>query len=99
MTSTHCHLIRHVQRVRQHLSMEIPTTAMDAFAERVLHANAIVFLPDGSICDPCGRIDGRRRRPTRSGVGHSISAGCLGAQARTDMQLASSGLRTPPHLP
>ena len=42
--------------MRQHLSLSIDEGLLDAFSDWAVRANAIVFLPDGSIRDPRGRI-------------------------------------------
>ncbi|QEI06487.1 DUF4272 domain-containing protein [Pigmentiphaga aceris] len=100
MTSTRYHLIRHVQRVRQHLSLEIPTTGMDAFADWALRANALVFLPDSSIRDPFGRMlmDAEGNPPDPEAI-VPYPQDAWERKARTEAQLASRGWRLPAHLP
>ncbi|MQA41708.1 DUF4272 domain-containing protein [Rugamonas aquatica] len=56
MTQVRYHVIRHVQRVRQHVSLSIEAGAMDGFTAWAEAANAIVFMEDGSMRDPQGRI-------------------------------------------
>jgi hypothetical protein len=56
MTRTRYHLMRHIQRVQQQFSLRIAPDRLDAFAGWALRANAIAFLPDGSVRDPQGRI-------------------------------------------
>jgi hypothetical protein len=55
MTRTLYYVMRHIQRVRQHLSLEVEEDALGAFEAWSLAANAICFLPDGTIRDPQGR--------------------------------------------
>lgn len=56
MTQTRYHVIRHVLRVRHHLSLEVQPEDMKAFARWAWEANALVFLPDGTIRDPSGAV-------------------------------------------
>ncbi len=56
MTQVRYHVIRHLQRVRQHVSLSIEAGAMDSFAAWAEAANAIAFMADGSVCDPQGRM-------------------------------------------
>ncbi len=100
MNATRYHLIRHVQRVRQHLSLEIPTTGLDAFADWALRANAIVFLPDSSIRDPYGRMlmDAEGGPPDPEAV-VPYPQDAWERKARSEAQLASRGWRLPAHLP
>lgn len=56
MTQTLYHVYRHIERVQNHLSLEVEDDHLDAFASWAWDANAIVFLPDGSVCDPNGNV-------------------------------------------
>ncbi|MQA18795.1 DUF4272 domain-containing protein [Rugamonas rivuli] len=56
MTQVRYHTIRHVQRVRQHVSLSIEAGAMDGFTAWAEAANAIAFMENGSVRDPQGRI-------------------------------------------
>ena len=56
MTKVRYHTIRHIQRVNHHVSLSLVDSESDAFARWATSANAIVFLPDGSVRDPQGRI-------------------------------------------
>ena len=56
MTRVRYHVIRHLQRVRQHVSLAVEEGAMDSFSAWAQAANAIVFMADGSVRDPQGRI-------------------------------------------
>jgi hypothetical protein len=100
MTSTRYHLIRHVQRVRQHLSLDIPTSGLDAFAEWALSANAVVFLPDGAIRDPYGRLlmDAAGSAPDPEAV-VPYPQDAWERKARSDAELGARGWRLPAHLP
>lgn len=56
MTQTLYHVYRHIERVQNHLSLDVDDDHLDAFATWAWDANAIVFLPDGSVCDPNGNV-------------------------------------------
>ncbi|MBL4844084.1 MAG: DUF4272 domain-containing protein [Planctomycetes bacterium] len=56
MTQTRYHVIRHVLRVQHHLSLELESEHMDAFAGWAAEANALVFLSDGTVRDPKGAV-------------------------------------------
>jgi len=56
MTQTLYHVYRHIERVHNHLSLEVADAHLDAFAAWAWDVNAIVFLPDGSVCDPNGNV-------------------------------------------
>lgn len=55
MTQSLYHVYRHIQRVQHHLSFDVEEEALDAFSAWAWKANAIVFLPDGSVRDPSGK--------------------------------------------
>lgn len=56
MTATAFHAIGHVRRTRHHLSLEVADEQLDALASWGWEANALLFLPDGSLRDPSGRL-------------------------------------------
>jgi hypothetical protein len=56
MTRLRYHTIRHLQRVRQHLSFSIDRGLMDSLTAWAEEANAILFMDDGSVRDPQGRV-------------------------------------------
>jgi hypothetical protein len=56
MTRVRYHVVRHLQRVRQHLSLAIEPGAMADFHAWAEAANAIAFMEDGSVRDPQGRV-------------------------------------------
>lgn len=63
MTQLKLHLIQHIQRVKHQFSMEVEDTEFDALADWAWEANAVLFLPDGSMRSPNGALlldrDGR----------------------------------------
>ncbi len=56
MTHSLYHTWRHIERVQNHLSLEVEDAHLDQLAQWAWDANAILFLPDGSVCDPNGNV-------------------------------------------
>lgn len=54
MTQTRYHLLQHIERVRNHFSMEVEEEDVDAYEAWVRAVNGICFWPDGSVHDPSG---------------------------------------------
>lgn len=52
MTATRYHLWRHLQRVRNHLSFTVAEDGLGAMKIWAAAANAVLFLPDGSVRAP-----------------------------------------------
>ncbi|TXN07333.1 DUF4272 domain-containing protein [Methylobacterium sp. WL103] len=52
MTAGRYHLWRHLQRVRNHASFEISSAELPRLEAWALDANAVLFLPDGSVRSP-----------------------------------------------
>jgi hypothetical protein len=100
MTPVKYHLMLHIQRVRHHFSLTVDDGDLDAFARWAWEANAICFLPDGSIRDPSGRIliDGR-------GAGQEADAevpyprDARERKARSEHELERLGIRVLDTLP
>ncbi|MFS2111489.1 DUF4272 domain-containing protein [Sphingomonas sp. Sphisp140] len=56
MTAARYHLWRHVQRVRHQLSFSVSAEALGEIEHWARDANAILFLPDGSVRAPDGAV-------------------------------------------
>ncbi|RZO65668.1 MAG: DUF4272 domain-containing protein [Sandaracinaceae bacterium] len=56
MTSDRYHLIQHILRVRNHLSLEVTEEVLPRLSPWARASNAVLFLPDGSVRDPEGRV-------------------------------------------
>lgn len=54
MTQSLYHVMRHIERVQHHLSLEVEDDDLDAFSGWAWQSNAILFLPDGTVRDPSG---------------------------------------------
>jgi hypothetical protein len=67
MTADKYHLCSHIKRVRHHLSLEVAEADFESLAQWGWSANAILFVPDGTIRDPAGAVlldpEGRPRDP------------------------------------
>jgi hypothetical protein len=100
MTRTRYHVIRHLQRVRLHVSLAVGQGAMDSFAAWAEAANAIVFMEDGSVRDPQGRIllpaSGEDGDP-QAVIPYPPQA--WQRKARIDEQLAARKIAVPADLP
>ncbi|MCC4613697.1 DUF4272 domain-containing protein [Xanthomonas campestris pv. esculenti] len=100
MTQPRYHLMRHVQRVRQHFTFEVDDAAFGALAQWTEQANAVCFLADGSVRDPYGRVlisQGEPAIDEQAQVPYPPDA--LQRRAQQLTQLATQGIRVPPSLP
>jgi hypothetical protein len=100
MSMTKYHVILHVQRVQQHLSISVGVediAALQAWAEA---ANAVLFTHDGHVTDPQGRTlvdaatgsaDPAARLP--------YPEAALKRKAATEAALAARGITVPATLP
>lgn len=52
MTAMRYHLWRHLQRVQNHISLEVQQQDLPAMSEWAARANAVLFLSDGSVRTP-----------------------------------------------
>jgi hypothetical protein len=100
MTQNLYHVMRHVQRVQHHVSMDVPAKNLGEFTEWASSANAIVFLPDGTVRDPAlnvlvspgvGEPDGKAELPYPQDARER--------KARTEKELDALGIHVPPYLP
>lgn len=56
MTQVNYYLMRHIQRTVHHISLTVEDKDLDAFAKWGWSANAICFIPDGTVTDPSGSV-------------------------------------------
>ncbi len=100
MTQSRYHLMRHVQRVRQHFSFEVDDSAFGDLAQWAEQANAVCFLADGSVRDPQGRVlisQGEPALDDQAQVPYPPDA--RERRAHHLAQLSAQGVRVPPSLP
>lgn len=100
MTPTRYHVIRHIQRTQHQLSFTMTPDHWAALASWADGANAILFLPDGNVCDPQGRplvtaTDGRMHPDARL----PYPASARQRKQRSEELISQRGLRAPTHLP
>ncbi|MFZ3002923.1 MAG: DUF4272 domain-containing protein [Undibacterium umbellatum] len=100
MTHQRYHVMRHIQRVQQQVSLWIDESQLDAFSDWAVAANAIVFMQDGDIRDPHGYVllaaaDGE----IETGASVPYPPQAWQRKARTNALLAEKGLAIPAHLP
>lgn len=100
MTKARYHLMRHVQRVQHHMSLSIDPSQLDAYAQWADEANAVAFLPDGTVRDHRGRL---LIAPAGGAIDPEAEVpwprDAWARKARTEQALADRGLEVPTHLP
>lgn len=100
MTQSRYHLMRHVQRVRQHFSFQVDDADFGALAQWAEQANAVCFMADGSVRDPHGRVlisQGEPAIDDDAQVPYPPDA--LQRRAQQSSLLTAQGIRVPPSLP
>ncbi len=100
MTASLFHVIQHIERVQNHLSVEVEEDALDAMATWAIEANAVLFLPDGTVRDPVGRMlvdpetgaaDEEAQVP--------FPGDAVDRKLRFDKEIAAAGIPVAPGLP
>jgi hypothetical protein len=100
MTYTRYHLMRHIQRVQHHLSLEVEDDDLDAFCEWARQANVICFMQDATVRDPEGYVlvdPETGEVEQNSAVPFPTRAHAR--KARVEQQLAERGITTSATLP
>jgi hypothetical protein len=94
------HVILHVQRVQQHLSISVAESDLGALHAWAAQANAILFTPDGHVTDPQGRV------LVNAADGKADADACLpypekavARKTQTEARLAARGIEVPATLP
>ncbi len=100
MSQSRYHVLRHVERVQHQLALEVDEADMDAFAAWARAANAVVFLKDGSVRAP----DGKVLVDPETGDAHAGAVvphppDAVERKARSEAALAALGVRVPDGLP
>ncbi|MET0322279.1 MAG: DUF4272 domain-containing protein [Duganella sp.] len=100
MTRVRYHVIRHVQRVRQHVCVSVDPAQLDALYGWAQAANALLFTETGSVLDPQGRVllgaDGAEADHLAA---MPYPAQAWERKARTDEALAARQIHAPADLP
>ncbi len=94
------HVILHLQRVQQHLSIGVAASDTGALYEWAARANAILFTTDGHVTDPQGRV------LVNAADGKAAADACvpypekaLARKAVSEAKLAARGIDVPLTLP
>jgi hypothetical protein len=100
MTQARYHLMRHLQRVRQHFTFEVEADRFEAFAAWAAQANAVCFLADGSVRDPQGQVLISQGDPAPDGEAQvPYPADAEQRRARQLERLQARGIRVSALLP
>jgi hypothetical protein len=100
MTAIRYGVLRHIERVRHHLAMDVEPAQMDAFAAWARAANAIVFLEDGSVRAPDGKVlVAPGTGDPQPGAQLPYPEDARSRKTQTEAVLAARGVRTPQSLP
>ena len=96
MTQTAYYVMRHIQRVQRQFSFEVVDRDLDAVSQWAWQANAILFLPNGTICDPSGR---HLLPNTQETARVPYPADAQERKTRTEAHLSGLGIYVTPTLP
>ena len=99
MTSLKYSLMRHIQRVHHQFSMNMEPSELNAFGRWARAANAIAYLPDGSIRDCQSRVLLDAGGRTQEGAAIPYPEDALARKARSGRRLYELGIRVPESLP
>lgn len=99
MTYRAYHLLRHIERVQRHYSLTVEEEAMGGFLEWAWQANAICFVPDGSIRDPDGRVLFSPAGEADDEAMLPFPPDAIERKERTDRLLLDQGIRVPTNIP
>ncbi len=94
------HVILHLQRVQQHVSLSIAESEWAALYAWAARANALLLTPDGHVRAPDGlvlvdAVDGA----AAAGASLPYPEAALARKARSESKLSSLGMEVPPSLP
>ncbi|UOO90175.1 DUF4272 domain-containing protein [Vitreoscilla massiliensis] len=96
MTQSKYYTMKHIERVKHQVSAEVDEHDLDDFALWAERANAIVYLPDGSVRAP----NGAQILPaTDEPVLPPTLPSAWARKQRTEAALTALGIRTPVSLP
>ncbi|MBK9580179.1 MAG: DUF4272 domain-containing protein [Fibrobacterota bacterium] len=96
MTQAIYYTIQHIERVKNHLSIELSEDDFGALSDWAVKANAILFFTDGSIRNPVGETI---LPPGEKIVLPPRPPEAFARKARTDALLREEGIRVPQSLP
>lgn len=92
-------LMRHVQRARHQLSLEIEESAFGELGVWLSKAHGVAFLPDGSVRDHSGRNLFHPHEPADESASLPVSALALERKGRSESKLVGEQIDIATHLP
>lgn len=96
MTQAIYYTIKHIERVKNHLSIELEEDDFPGLSSWAVRANAILFFTDGSIRNPEGDTI---LPPGEESILPPRPPEAFARKARTDALLREEGIRVPQSLP
>jgi hypothetical protein len=100
MSAARYDVLRHLKRVRHHVALEVEPPHLDALTAWATAANAIAFLPDGTVRAPDGAIIvDPATGDAHPGADVPFLADALERRDRTRARLDALGIATPAALP
>jgi len=100
MTQSLYHIVRHLQRVRHHVSLTVEREHLAEFQRWAQEANAVLFLGDSTVRDPRGKVlvDPATGEP-HEGATVPYPADALARRERSGEMLQQMGAPEPTALP
>jgi hypothetical protein len=99
MTQATYYTLKHVERVKNHVSIELEDRYLDRFSDWAISSNAICFLPDGTIRNPSGEVIIPEDRESNEIVLPPYLNSATIRKEKISTKLLTSGINTPPSLP
>jgi Domain of unknown function (DUF4272) len=99
MTKIRYGVIRHIQRVQNQISLEVEEGELPALARWAWGANAICFLPDGTVRAPSGAVLVDPGGPPDEEAELPYPDEAVARKAAQVSRLEQLGIRVPPTLP
>ncbi|CAN5451814.1 DUF4272 domain-containing protein [soil metagenome] len=100
MNATRYAVIRHLERVRHHVALEIDVPALPAFARWASAANSLVFTEDARVTAPDGAtLVDPETGDAAPGAVLPYPVDSVGRKAATDAKLTPLGIQPPGSLP
>ena len=100
MTKVRYHVVAHIKRAQHQFSLDVEEADLDAFSRWAWAANAICFLPDGTVADPSGvpLVDPTTGEP-HEGAELPYPADARARREATTQRLRTMGVRVARSLP
>jgi Domain of unknown function (DUF4272) len=99
MTQSTYYTLKHVERVKNHVSIELEDRDIDLFSDWAISSNAICFLPDGTIRNPSGEVIIPEERESNEIVLPPYLNSATIRKEKISAKLLASGVNIPSSLP